>query len=344
MNKLGFSKKLILLGFINIIALSVVIYNVYIQQTQDIHVAEKELSGITLIHPILKTVQSLQRHRGLSSGVLGGDQELLDELNEEASFLAGRFLILEKNLPITILSKQSWLEIESDYKLIQSSGLSRDRADNFSIHTHLILQLQQLISNIADEYSLTLDADIASYYLIVTTINEMPIALEQLGQMRAYGTGILAKKTISETQKIKMYSLIATLINAFDSLSVNLEKTSRYNDEIQAKLSLATSNIKNSSQKVTRLVESDILSNKFVTDPHVFFDLSTEVINTGYSQIYETLLPTLEILLYNRINQVEQQLLISIGSALVLTLVFQYLFWYLLRNGGEYSLNCSLSL
>ncbi len=327
MNKLGFSKKLILLGFINVIALSVVIYNVYTQETQHIHDAQKELDGITLIQPILKTIQSVQRHRGLSSGILGGDNTLFYALNEEASFLADRFITLEKTLPITLLSNQSWLDILTEYKLIQSSGLSWSKVDNFSAHSHLVSQLQKLINHIADTSTLTLDADIASYYLIMTTINDMPIALEQLGQMRAYGAGILAEKTISEKQKIKMYSLIATLINAFDSLSINLEKTSHYNKDIQAKLSLATTDIKNSSRKVTRLVESDILGNKFVTDPHVFFKLSTEVINTGYSQIYETLLPTLEILLYNRISQIEQQLLISIGSALLLTLVFQYLFF-----------------
>jgi len=327
MNKLGFSKKLMLLGFINIIALSVVIYSVYIRETQHIHDAQKELGGITLIQPILKTIQSVQRHRGISSGILGGNNVLFDALNEESSLLADRFIILEKTLPTTLRFNQFWREILTEYELIQSSGLSWSKVDNFSAHSHLVSQLQKLINHIADIYTLTLDADISSSYLITTTINDMPTALEQLGQMRAYGTGILTTKTISEKQKIKMYSLIATLINAFDSLSFNLEKTSHYNKEIQTELALATIGIKSSSQKITQIVESDILSKNFVTDPHTFFLLATEVINTGYNQIYETLLPTLEILLYNRIHQIEQKLLISVGSSLLLTLFVQYLFF-----------------
>jgi len=62
MNKLRFPQKLILLSFINVIALSVVIYKVCTQKTEHIHVAQKELDGIALIQPILKKVQNLQRH------------------------------------------------------------------------------------------------------------------------------------------------------------------------------------------------------------------------------------------------------------------------------------------
>jgi len=327
MDKLGFSKKLMLLGFINLIALSVVAYSIYTHQTKDIEITQKELSGIALIQPILKTIQSTQRHRGLSSGVLGGDEALLDKLNEETLFLANTFKTLETTLPANLLLSQHWINILVEYERIITSGLNWTRDENFSAHIHLINELQRLMINLADKYALTLDPDIASYYLIITTINDMPLALEQLGQMRAYGTGVLAKKEISEQQTIKMHSLIATLINAFDSLALNLEKTSQYNEEIKIKLSLAAGEIKQSSKKITQLVHADILAKKFSTDPNAFFNLSTVAINAGYSQIYETLLPTLEVLLHARIHQVEQQLLISVGSALLLTLFAQYLFF-----------------
>ena len=327
MNKLGFTWKIMLLGGIYFIALAVVIYGIYIQQNEDIQKAQHELNGVVLIKPILKTLQSAQRHRGLSSGILGGDKGLTDELSEEALTLKNAFQTLETYLPANVISSQSWRDIMSQYQKIQSVGLSWTKDDNFFAHIHLIAELQQLMINLADKYALTLDSDIASYYLILTTIKDMPLALEQLGQMRAYGTGILANKVISEQEKIKMHTLLATLASAFGSLATNLDKISQFNAQIRVKLSLAAEDISVTSKKVTRLVHADILAQQFATNPEAFFNISTTAINSGYTQIYQTLLPTLEILLHARIQQAEEELLVSIGSAFLLALVAQYLFF-----------------
>lgn len=327
MNKLGFTWKIMLLGGIYFIALAVAIYSIYVQQSEVIHKAQHELNGVVLIKPILQTIQSAQRHRGLSSGVLGGDKVLVDELSEEVLTLKNAFQTLETYLPANIISSESWREIMSQYQQIISVGLNWTKDDNFFAHIRLIAELQQLMINLADEYALTLDHEIASYYLILTTIKDMPLALEQLGQMRAYGTGILANKVISEQEKIKMHTLLTTLGNAFESLVTNLDKTSQFNAQIRTKLLLAAEDISVSSKKITRLVHTDILAQQFATNPETFFNISTVAIDSGYTQIYQTLLPTLEVLLHARIQQAEEELLISIGSAFLLALVAQYLFF-----------------
>jgi len=327
MEKFSFSKKLILLGIINLIALMVVIFSIYVHQTKDIHTAKNELKGTVLIQPILRTIQSIQRHRGLSVGILGGDKELTAELQAETNILENTFKRLKKHVPIMILSSQKWRALESEYQSILISGLSWTKDENFSIHSHLVTELQEVMVNLADKHALTLDPEVSSYYLMLTTIHNMPLAMEQLGKMRAYGVGILADKTISEQQKVKIYSLMATLGHSFDLLVRNLEKTSKYNNKIKVKLLLAAEEINISSNKMTQLVYSDILTKQFSTDSHEFFKLSTDAINAGYTQIYETLLPTLEMLLYARIHKDEEQLLLSVGVALLLTLVAQYLFF-----------------
>ena len=116
-------------------------------------------------------------------------------------------------------------------------------------------------------------------------------------------------------------------MNSFNSLAVNLEKTSQHNDAIKIKLLSASNSIKYASKKITSLVHSDILSKQFSTEPHQFFDVATAAIDSGYAQIYETLLPALEILLYVRIHQIEENLLFNVGGALLLALVAQYLFF-----------------
>jgi len=327
MNKLGFTKKILLLGSIYFIALAVVIYSIYSFQNKKSDKALHELNGVVLIKPILIAIQSTQRHRGLSSGILGGEERFSDKLILESNILTSSFDFLANHLPPHTLSSQAWLALFSRYQQIQSAGLSWSQEKNFAAHIDLIAELQQLMMSLADHYALSTDPDLASHYLIITMLQDMPLAFEQLGQMRAYGTGILANKSVSEQQKIKMHTLLTTLTNAFDSLAVNLSKTRQFNAQIQPPLSLATEQIKLSSNKITHLVHSDILSKQFSTEPQAFFNLSTKVIDAGYSQIYQTLLPTLNTLLHARILQAEEELIISIGSAFILALLAQYLFF-----------------
>ncbi len=327
MNKLGFSKKLMLLGLINFIALSIVISAIYLHDIKQINMTKKELKGIALVQPILKTIQGLQRHRGLSAGVLGGSTEFLTALELEAKDLASHFKSLDMHLSPALLKTQQWLDIQAAYQQIRQEGLNWRKEESFLKHIELIAALQQAMIDIADSYQLTLDPNIETNYLILTTIQDMPMALEQLGQIRAYGTGALAKQSFSEQEHIKLHALMLILVGKFDLLAVNLEKTSRYNQQIRTKLLLAAENIKSSSDKITHLVKVDILAKKFQTEPQVFFELATRVINEGYAEIYETLLPTTAILFYARIHEIEEKLLINVGTAALLMLLAEYLFF-----------------
>lgn len=326
MNKLGYTKKIMLLGGINFIALAVVIFSIYTQLNKDIRATELELEGVIIIKPILAVIQSLQRHRGLSAGVLGGHSEFIRQLSLEAIIKKQKLNSLVQFLPNSTVASSLWEDIVLENKQIQAKGLNWTKEENFSAHLRLITKLQRLIFETADQYNLTLDPDLASYYLISTTIKDMPLVLEQLGQMRAYGTGILVKKNITEQQKIKLYSLLTTQTNAFESLVHNINKTSYFNEQIKIKLLSVTEDIKASSKIMTEYVYSDILTERFESDPQSFFILSTQTIIAGYEQIYQTLLPTLEQLLNTRLQRAKKELVLCIGIAFLLALIAQYLF------------------
>ena len=118
---------------------------------------------------------------------------------------------LEKRLPANLANDASFLRIKADWQQLRREGLTWDAEANLTAHTRLIEQLRLFEVSVADEYLLTLDPEIATFYLIDTTVNKLPQALEHLGQLRAYGTSILARKKIAEHQKIKLHNLIAEL-------------------------------------------------------------------------------------------------------------------------------------
>ena len=327
MNKLGFTQKIMLLGGIYFIALATVIFSIYTLESKAIHKTEYELQGIVLIKPVLQTIQNAQRHRGLSAGIIGGELAFMEDLHTESALLKYDFNRLTDTLPEALKSTALWQDILTSYQHIQASGLTWSKEVNFATHTRLISKLQQLIIELADRHALMLDDDMASYYLIITTLTEMPLALEQLGQIRAYGTGIQAKKALPEQQKIKLHHLLATLKNTLESLNINLHKTGQLNAHINTTLASALNNINHSSDQVVQLVHNDIFSQRFTIGSQGFFNATTKIINTEYAQIYQTLLPTLERLLHERMQEAKKRLFISIGTAILLALLAQYLFF-----------------
>lgn len=326
MNKLGYTSKIMLLGAIYSTALLVVLFSIYFNQNQHIESTRQELKGIALVKPILSTIQLIQQHRGLSSGALAGNEKMVGRVTASTEVIAKSFETLIVNLPESIISGNDWQAILAEWKQILHPKTSWTKEDNFNAHTHLIDQLQQLLTDISNSHLLTFDSNATSHYLAMATIRDIPYGLEQLGQIRGYGTGILSGKNISAEQKIEIYTLLAKLRTSFDSLIVDLEKNGRYGETTRASLSPAIRRIKQSSIIISDLVRSDILSEQFSTDPTLFYNICTQTIDVGYEQIYRSLLPTLKQLLQVRIEKIKEQLFTSIGIALLLSLLAVYLF------------------
>ncbi len=324
MNRLSFYKKFAMLGLIAMIAFCVTFYSFYINLNQVISSSQKELEGVAFIKPLAETIQLVQKHRGLSSGVLSGDNALkpmlvTKELDTEAAFIS-----LEARFPASTRQFESWKSITANWKHIQTNGLQWSRADNFSVHTQLIGEMLLFVVDITNDYGLTADADLDTFYLAHSLSNELLKALERLGQIRAYGTGILGTKQLSEQQKVFMNTLIEQLNDAVTSLRVSIEKAARYNPGTRDALFSTYEKVEKSSQQVINEVRSDVLSESFSMGSKEFFAITTTAIDYGYTQVYQAMLPTIEELLRARIQRTKTALLTTFGIAILLLLLMTY--------------------
>ena len=324
MNRLGVTRKFALLGMMSLVAIAVVMYSLFASLDQIIGFSQRELKGLDLIRPFPRAVQALQQHRGLSAGVLGGDEAMrgsLASMEKEAARALGD--ILEMPFP-GMASGEASQYIRADWERLRKDGLKWAAAENFAAHTRLIERVQSFEGTVADEYALTLDSELDTYYLIDTIVNKLPHALEHLGRLRAYGTGILAEKHANAQQRIEMNILIAELDDALAMLKINLDKTGRYNPALQDLISAAFGDIAGSARQIAGVVTSDILAGRFSTSTDDFFEMSTAAVDRGYMQLYGALLPMAETLIKERIARAENTLRVSIGVALLLFVVVAY--------------------
>ena len=336
MNRLSYTGKFMVLWLIYLIAITVVMHNLYESLNQVSRTSQLELKGIALIKPISITVQFMQQHRGLSAGVLSGIKEFRNARAAKLIDTTTAFYALKNLLPTRLILSDEWLRIEIIWNRLQTDGLNWTVDENFAAHTQLIEALLDFEMVVADEYALTIDPDLDSSYLIDTALWKLPRALERLGQVRAFGAGILAKKQLSEVQKNTLITLIAQLDDTLKTLVINFAKTARFNAQTQPRLSETSKNILDSSRKIVDLVHSDIMTGRFSESPKEFFKITTDVINKNYAQIYEVLLPTAQMLINARIERADHRLRISIGTACLLMLAAYYFFigsYYAMKGG-----------
>jgi methyl-accepting chemotaxis protein len=324
MNRLRYTQKFALLGVLMLVAIAVLVSNLYTALDASIKASRAELAGVASIKPTHRLIQFLQMHRGMSQGAIAGNAAMQEKRAAKEKEVDEAFRATEATLNAELAGSAAWKAIVAEWGQIKADGLGWTGPESFTRHTALIDQSLRFIVDIADAYSLTLDPDIDSFYLIDTVISKAPVALERLGQMRARGTGILTKKQMVDQQKIEMSALMAELNGAQKTLAINLQKTARYNPDLKTSLDSTARDFSESSAQVSKLIVEDMMGGVFATVPKDYFDLTTRAIDQGYKQMFDTMLPALEKLINRRIANLQQGLALSIGVAVAMLLVFGY--------------------
>lgn len=324
MNRMGYHKKFAALWLLSLVAISVLVVSLFVSLSQVIRTSQQELEGIDLIKPFSQVIQVMQQHRGLCAASLSGNDAMRDRCATKQQEAVNAFGTLNGKLPEHLKSHGDWHRIKADWAHLRDKGRRWTVTENFSAHTRLIEQIQSFKMVAADHYMLSLDPQLDSYYLLDTTVIKLPDTLEHLGQLRAYGLGILAKKQITASEKINLYGIIALLHASLRPLQANLEKIAQTNPTIHNTLSVVSRDISDAARQVSDRVTSDILTGHFATTPEDYYTLTSAVIDRSYRQMHQTLLPTTETLLKARIINAKNTLHMSIGLACVLILVVAY--------------------
>ncbi|MDP3638809.1 MAG: methyl-accepting chemotaxis protein, partial [Azonexus sp.] len=79
MNRLRYTQKFLLLGVAMAVVMVVLLTTVYSNLSRDIETARHEIAGLQMLKPMNRMVQFMQQHRGLSSGVLNGNEAMKDK-------------------------------------------------------------------------------------------------------------------------------------------------------------------------------------------------------------------------------------------------------------------------
>jgi methyl-accepting chemotaxis protein len=325
MNTLRYTSKFMLLGLAMGVVMLALVSTVYVNLSRDIATAQAELDGLQVLKPMNRLAQFMQQHRGLSSGVLNGNEAMKDKRAAKEKEVLDVLAATEAALSPRLRDSERWKSIRQAWEAIRAQGLTWTPPENIKRHTAMIDTLLIVMIDVADDSQMTLDPEMDTYYFMDTVVSKMPAMLEPLGVTRARGTGVLTKKELSPQMRIDISSLIAQMKGTLRAQNTNLEKVMLYAPALQAGLSGPTKEFSSGVEKIFALVNEDIIGEKFTTPPQEYFALTSQVIDIGYKVMFDTLIPQFERQLQDRKATAQRTLMLNVGLAVFVMLLVGYL-------------------
>ncbi len=237
-----------------------------------------ENKGVVYAQAVIKLIELIQQHRGLSGIYLSGDHSV------EAKWLAKRNeinaqikIVDEVNQQFAELNQSSvWETLRENWKklIVEVSGL--DAKSSLLKHTVLIEQIFSFNRKIVDITGLSLDPQMDTYNLYMIGLNQIPELTERLGIIRAKGAKVLASKTLTLDEKGVLQYMVSQLVSKQLEIDENAQKLSGQFQILQTDSQNQVNEIKN----LVKIVEDKILNAENLDFPsQEYFNLVTLVLN-----------------------------------------------------------------
>jgi CheY-like chemotaxis protein/HAMP domain-containing protein len=324
MGRLRYAHKFLLLGVLALGAVAVLQLSLYRALDKVIEPSRQELRGLEALVRLNRAIQLVQHDRGLAAGLLGGNKSFIPRLQAKSAEVDLALQRLGEALPAKVLAQPRWREVSADWRSLRQFGLEWSQQTNTLRHEQLIAKMLALASDVADSSALTLDPDIASYYLM-DTIVKLPFFTERLGQTRAFGAAILARKRATEAERLEMAGLLGHTRIARDLQTVNLEKVISYNPALRSVLTGMDRNVEAGMGVALGMVQEDIIGARFGSSSEEYVAQFTSLIDQIYAGGNEVLAPALRGHIERRIERAQSSLAWTVVLSALACAAFAYL-------------------
>ncbi|WAN08661.1 methyl-accepting chemotaxis protein [Stutzerimonas balearica] len=326
MNRFNYPVKFGLLGLLVFVAFASLMLTVVGQLQRTIERSAEELQATALARPVFRLVELTQQHRGLSAMLLGGNPAVTAKRAERESDVEAALAELSGALPAARQQLPSWQAIRQGWGEIRRDGLGWTQARNMRVHTELIQSMLRFNTELADAYGLTFDPEAESYYLMAAALDEVPYLIERIGRLRGSASAALAHGSMGDEQRVGLILLSEEIRGAMSAMQISLDKVIAQRPELRGTLEAASTRLREQAAGLDEVVQGMVQRGDFArVSSERFFAMASEAIGIGYQQIRETLLPSLDSLLNQRIAKAQRVLMLNVAVSLLALLLIGYL-------------------
>jgi methyl-accepting chemotaxis protein len=249
--------------------------------------ARRAAAGAAPIREALKTAQLVQRHRGLSSLVLGGVKELPErEATQKALDASIRSLdtqLAAAGLDDAVLA--AWRKAGQDWTDLAAKVGSRSLPVDESVarHTGVVRELTRFIDDLADRYGLWLERDAARRHLSAAALESLPALIEDIGQAQARGAQYLVKGRTSSELRIALGVGTQRIEDGNEDSSLRLAKAFRASPALREGLEAGAGKLAARVRETLALTRRVLDADTIEVSSGEYFAAYTAVIDEAYA-------------------------------------------------------------
>jgi len=269
LSRLVLWQKFALLALCGIILASVPLALYIAESNKAIDSAKLQARGIAPIQALLKAVTLTQQHRGMTAMVLAGNDAAKgaraakqDEVTAAIAALDG----VARQAGDPAIGTQ-WQQVKEAWSAV--SGKVAQGAisapDSMLLHTRLVTDLLEMNDLLVDRFSLSINGDFDTRYLIESALIASPRLTEVLGLMRAKGASLLSagNATIDDRRALRL--MMEKSNDLYVTARKSMNKAMAANPELQRSLASQAQGGRVSGNQALQLAQARILDQEQLT-------------------------------------------------------------------------------
>lgn len=329
MNRLTYSRKMVLLTAVFLIPIAILTYQLAAQLGEKMNFVVQERKGAAYLRPSLSFLQHVQQHRGAANTYLSGDASFKDTMAQKQDAIAADIAAIEdveKLYGDEFQSSVRWQTIRTEWEDLLAQVENLSAAESFSRHTALIAQILDFRAYIADVSYMALDTNLDIYHLMTATVKSYPQTSEYLGQLRATGSASLVDGELSERERARLEMMQDLALTTGNAAEGSLQKAFEYNPALRARLGNVIQTAQEEQQSFHDLIKRQVLGAETIAiGSKEFFTAATSAIDAELAVVVE-LDQAADDLLAARYQLLVRQRLIAFALAGIPVLLALWLF------------------
>ncbi|MEZ5627460.1 MAG: methyl-accepting chemotaxis protein [Rhodocyclaceae bacterium] len=323
LNRLRYTTKFFLVGAVTALVAFFLLFALYAQIDAQADMAEREVRGLAVFEETLKALALMQRHRGASAAVLGGDasiapirERLAGELDQAMNAVDAAIAGPGDGFELT----GAWSAVKSYWPVLRG-GAPGEIGANVAQHTRMIEATMRMLGDIGAAAGLAMDPAVDTSNMLAALLGPLPEVTERLGRMRALGASVLAKGALSADDEKRLYDLLGQIKLVSAALHDKLRRAGAANSGLTQRFAQASSDIADRMTEVNNAVQAQLIEQAFSMTPGDFFALATTAIDRVYQVNAQAILPATRDALRDRAEALQRVLMIQMVIA-VAAIVF----------------------
>jgi len=284
MDNLSYKMKFLVIAVLVIGYASFMMYSIVNEKNNSIAFSQLEIDGAKTLSTLKNLLINTQKLRGFVAAYKAGDKSVLPQVQQQASVVKIKLQSAEQAVLKAHLKGIAPLfaSLKQKVQIAINSLSSQTQEQSFKSYSNVVGDELALIVKIGDMSNLILDPDLDTFYLMDAVINKLPLISEATGKVRGFGSSMLVNKKESKSLQTKLAVLVGTLKDNVALLKSGLESAYSYNSALKSIINPDFISLNNSVNAFKNEVEK-ISQDDFSTNPHVFFQNGTKVINKTFA-------------------------------------------------------------